>query len=500
MEKDALDPVSPRMDRAVPVGGTTLMPRKSTVLVCLCLIGWSSVGESHQRTDQIRLLFTGDIMLSRQVEAELERTQESPWREFRALFTGSDWVAGNLEGAVGSPTNCIPHRNDPCFDIRENRIKLLRDAGFRALSVENNHAGDLGAAGRDRTEQTLLEQGILPLSFEGSPRFLKLKGVTVGVIAVSLVPAADGVIQSIPSVELQQKLRLARQLANLVVVSIHWGNELLDWPSKEQRKQADWLIAHGADLILGHHPHVVQVPECLHGKPVFFSLGNHVFDQKYAATKSGLIADCRIIDAKLACSGLSTRTPPNGSTPEPVVQASGNVTGDGLLSCPVDLSPSPILSGLEIRPQPWSRDQPQFGLILGGWKNGTLEWLSRPQDALSVEIGQLAGSGSSPLIFTLERHRSSLDEEDGLRPYVYAVGPRGLIAKWRGSALAWPLIDAVIQKSSGVVCALHRTDSFVTLDPHSQGTRVAAYRWNGFGFDGIDDPAAVRGCEKLFQQ
>jgi poly-gamma-glutamate synthesis protein (capsule biosynthesis protein) len=82
---------------------------------------------------------------------------------------------------------------------------------------------------------------------------------------------------------------------------------------------------------------------------------------------------------------------------------------------------------------------------------------------------------------------------------VYEVGPHGFIARWRGSALAWPLLDArLLPGQGGVLCALHRRDSFLMLTPDSKGTRVAAYRWNGFGFDGIADKGVVSGCRALF--
>jgi poly-gamma-glutamate capsule biosynthesis protein CapA/YwtB (metallophosphatase superfamily) len=53
-------------------------------------------------------------------------------------------------------------------------------------------------------------------------------------------------------------MRLACSLANIVIVSIHWGGELLDWPNKVQRETASWLIKNGADLIIGSHPHVIK--------------------------------------------------------------------------------------------------------------------------------------------------------------------------------------------------------------------------------------------------
>jgi hypothetical protein len=101
-------------------------------------------------------------------------------------------------------------------------------------------------------------------------------------------------------------------------------------------------------------------------------------------------------------------------------------------------------------------------------------------------------SPSSPAI-------KCLAMEPNTRPYVYQVGRTGFIARWRGSALAWPLIDArLLLGHDGVVCALHRKDSFLVLSPSSKGTRVAAYRWDGFGFDGISNKTIVSQCNALF--
>jgi poly-gamma-glutamate synthesis protein (capsule biosynthesis protein) len=104
-------------------------------------------------------------------------------------------------------------------------------------------------------------------------------------------------------------------------------------------------------------------------------------------------------------------------------------------------------------------------------------------------------------LLSLERHASPIDSELEPRPYVYEVGPHGFIARWRGSALAWPLLDArLLPESGSVLCALHRRDSFLVLSPESKGTRVAAYHWNGFGFDGITDEGVVSQCQALFDE
>ncbi len=469
---------------------------------------------------EVRLLFTGDIMLSREVQVELERTHASPWNGFKPLFRSADFVMGNFEGAVGTPEGCAA---EPCFAVPLALVQLPHRARFSALSVENNHAGDLGTIGREETASALAKAGMLPLSFAASPKFLRFGEHTVAVIAISVVAGRDGLAQPIPSVAIAQKLRLARRLANLVVVSIHWGNELQDWPSEAQRAQAAWLVRHGADLVVGHHPHVVQAPQCIAGKPVFFSLGNHVFDQKYPETKDGLIADCRIAGRQLRCGALRTRTRPGTAIPQ--LDGRDAAAEAGLAKCPVALAPDLTVAGTTIKPQPWRAPSATSGipaprraslrttrppeteistsssqgLLLEGWRDGRLQWRSRPQRLLSVDVGRLAGAAAEPLLFTIERHYSPLDDDDAPRPYVYAVGPRGLIAKWRGSALAWPLLDATLDPGTGSVCALHRGDAFVTLQPGSKTTRVAAYVWNGFGFNGMEDETVTRRCAALFQ-
>ena len=388
----------------------------------------------------------------------------------------------------------------PCFAIDPSLLQFARSAGYTALGNENNHAGDLGAMGREFTRQALAAAELLPFTFAASPAFLRFGTLTVAVVSVTTVPDRDGNPAELPSVALEQKLRLARALANVVLVSIHWGSELIDWPTEQQRQQAAWLIAHGADVVFGHHPHVSNMPECVAGKPVFFSLGNHVFDQKYPATKEGLIADCRVIEGGLHCGALRTHTPSGSSFPgEALIDPAA---GQALANCPVQLHPTLMVSGYVLRPQPSSPQDDSGELWIEaftGPQSHERAWRTRPAPVLSLEAGNLQGPAKPELLLSLERHPSPIDSERDPRPYVYEVGPHGFIARWRGSALAWPLLDArLLPGSRGVLCALHRRDSFLVLSPESKGTRVAAYHWNGFGFDGIADEGVVSACRSLF--
>ncbi len=441
-----------------------------------------------------RLLFAGDLLLSRQVEVEIDRTGRFPWDLLTGTFEKADLVFANLEGAVGSAASC-PGAG-PCFSIPRSRVGLLARAPFHAVSVENNHAGDLGEAGRAATREALREEGVRPVSFEDGPSFFRVRGVSVALVALNLVPGPGGEAAGVPSPEVRRQLRLARNLAEVVVVSVHWGEELLDWPSGRQREAARWLVANGATIVVGHHPHVVQAAECVAGHPVFYSLGNHLFDQKYPETKEGLIADCRVGDGAVSCTAIATRTEKGSFRPVPfpgVPRAAAELAG-----CSAPFHRPLLVGGTLLRPK-----APTDGssLVLEGLREGRVVFRSRPVRTLSAEAWPPGQEGEPALLFTLERHPSPIDGEDGVRPYVYEVGPFGLVARWRGSALAWPLVDAtVLPGDPPLLCALHRRDAFLTLDPRAPADRPALYRWNGFGFSGAGRGEGIDECGAVWKR
>ncbi|MCS7316363.1 MAG: CapA family protein [Bryobacteraceae bacterium] len=441
--------------------------------------------------DEIRLLFTGDILLARGVRARIERTGRSPFEPFTGLFRRAAFVAGNFEGVFGPSEECgAPVRM--CFATPPAFARLLGLAGFRAVSLENNHSGDLGSTHWDNTRRILRAAGLIPLDFEGSPHFANLGEVTVSLIAFNRVPGRSRATVAVPSVELAQKLRLARRLSHLVVVFVHWGREYEPGPNSSQKQAASWMVRHGADVIIGHHPHVVQPPECLENRPVFYSLGNFVFDQRDPATKLGMIADLGIAQGRLRARALATRIPPGSPFPQPAgehEQATAMLAG-----CTVELG-SPMRAGdWELRAE--SRAS---GVLLQGRHASGEQWESPALPLAAIEAAPLAGPGTETLLLTLERRHSPLDGERGPRPYVYRITRRGLVPLWRGSGLAWPLADGALL-DDGTLCALHRTDSFLAPDASAPAARVAAYRWNGFGFSQPGNPELEQNCRILFER
>lgn len=580
----------------------------------LCAAGVSH-GSKRGEAGEARLLFAGDILLSRGVDRQLIRNPQSLVRALRSTFAGADLVAGNLEGAVGSPDDCPPsERQGLCFPIRKDFIPLLERSGFTAIGLANNHSSDLGLAALETTRGLLIRNNLAPLTFEASPRFIRFDDVTVGLVSFSMIPGQNESAVDVPGIELRQKLRVARNLSNLVVVYVHWGSEFLDWPDKRQRQAADWLVGNGVDIIVGHHPHIAQQAECLHGRAVFYSLGNLVFDQKYPSTREGLLADCRIRGETVFCSTIETKTPDGSTLPviggpdRPANRTPGTPGAEKALpDCTMTLSPPLRVGGINLVPEPAPAKESSSGssgFLLRAVQEGRTLWKTRHAKLVSIEkminvqpvksaapqpktaepepaasrthqavsktqpktdetqpkpsmfqsrstglqpnmaepppkAGEQQGmAGAQPrtaglpeqqsivvpqpktaelprkvsrpppteYLFTLERHFSTLDGEDGLRPCVYEVGSRGLVPRWRGTALAWPLVDAAFLPGKGdILCALHRGDSFVVPDSaftagsNPREKRVAAYRWNGFGFSGLQDDESIGSCRDYFR-
>ena len=470
--------------------------------IVAALVAFTSCEAACADNTHSRMYFTGDILLSREVQREIVlRSGQSPWRGISPIFKNADWVMGNLEGSVGDAESCTEKGSKLCFAIQQQSLMLLKNAGFTALSIENNHSTDLGASGIVDTRSSLNQIGLPAIDFEHSPGFLKINMHVIAFVALTNVAGKSGAKIEIPSNELQQKIRLAKSLADWVIVNVHWGAELADWPQPQQRDMAKWMIEQGADVIIGHHPHVVQPPECILGKPVFFSLGNHVFDQKYPLTKQGLMAECTISSNQLSCTGVKTQTPQNSSFPELAITE--RKVQQQIGACKVAKAAPIVIDGYTIRPRLEEQQFVDGEVVLEGRKTGAKAWTVVAKRLIALEKGNLSNEQpAQEFLFTLENHFSSIDQEASPRPYVYKVSPHGLIAKWRGSALAWPLVDARLIRSAvgGVdyLCALHRADSFILMNQNTKETRTAVYQWNGFGFSGIGYPELSDRCEHAF--
>lgn len=228
------------------------------------------------------LIFVGDIMLGRFVETlTAAHGAGYPFVHISSTLRAADAVIGNLEGPVR-----LAHVQTPIDSLQmsfaSSVVPALHDAGFTHLSLANNHSLDFGMPALTETRDALSRYGIEPF---GSPRNATDTMTIVSDVSGRRV-ALVGVNGTLPAMNatateaLISSLR-AKEPGAYIAVFIHWGEKYEPKATASQQELAHRFIRAGADAIFGHHPHVVQNIERYDGKPIFYSLGNFVFDQYF---------------------------------------------------------------------------------------------------------------------------------------------------------------------------------------------------------------------------
>jgi poly-gamma-glutamate synthesis protein (capsule biosynthesis protein) len=277
----------------------------------------------------VRLVAVGDILMHQDVQRsarEAEAGLPGLWQDVEPLLKGADIGFANLETPVAPRTGQpgLPFQ----FNGPEGLPAALRSSGFKVLTTANNHAYDQGAPGvRETLERLEAEQlvpvgsGIDRLAAE-APRIIEVRGLRVAFLAftdlfnINLNRASGGPwVNPLDLPEAVRAVRLAKAGADAVVVSLHWGVEYSHQPTPRQREVAAQLVEAGADLILGHHPHVLQPVERLeragHRALVAFSMGNFVSNQDRVYrtdelpaasgdSRDGVAVQCTLVKRRLA--------------------------------------------------------------------------------------------------------------------------------------------------------------------------------------------------------
>ncbi len=221
-------------------------------------------------------------------------------------LAGSDIVFGNLEGALtdSDETHKDPSRGTQfAFRMPPQFGAVLRQAGFNVLSLANNHSADFGDSGLDDTRRNISEHGMLAVGLKDEIVYQQIRGVRVAWIGFSYLHRHNSIHDMD---EVSRLVHTARESANLVIVTFHGGAEgsdalrAVDDEEKylgENRgnvvRFARTAVESGADLVLGHGPHVLRGVECYWQKLIVYSLGNFVgygaFSTKRAAAVSTIL-------------------------------------------------------------------------------------------------------------------------------------------------------------------------------------------------------------------
>ena len=228
------------------------------------------------------VLFVGDVMLARNVEVLSKRYgYEYPYAGLSLRALGNNpAVFANFESA-SAPTHSLTPAYTMRFSTNPVLLPALAASGYTHVSLANNHTFDYGIAGYEQAISGLEAVGIETLGCPNTVSCVRASHLYVDGVRVSVI-AVEDVATKLQLSETTSLLHEVSKSSDIQVVYIHWGNEYELTNSRQQRQLAEEMVAAGADLIVGHHPHVVQNVEVIDGVPVFYSLGNYIFDQYFS--------------------------------------------------------------------------------------------------------------------------------------------------------------------------------------------------------------------------
>lgn len=247
-------------------------------------------------SEEVSLIAVGDISFSRGVERIVKRENNInyPFLKIADYLKSADLVFGNLETSIMEGREITDR--EMVFRSNPGTEQAIKEANISIVSLANNHTPNFGQKGLMDTFEYLKHADI---KFVGageneqeaySPLYIDKNGLKFAFLAyndVDVVPVSYEAKKNLAGTAFMKKDKMikavkeAKLIADFVIVSMHSGNEYVAKPNNSQVYFAHAAIDAGADLIIGHHPHVVQTMEEYKGKFIFYSLGNFVFDEMW---------------------------------------------------------------------------------------------------------------------------------------------------------------------------------------------------------------------------
>jgi poly-gamma-glutamate capsule biosynthesis protein CapA/YwtB (metallophosphatase superfamily) len=239
----------------------------------------------------VTLVAVGDVMLDRGVWNRIkENGVGHVMAQVRDPLRSGDLTFANLECPLSTVQGHAEPGGDLSFCADPSTVQALLDAGIDVVSLANNHAMDAGREGLEDTMRVLEDNHV---AYAGARpggmapdevTYLRVDDCTVAFLAYTDLTVEHGALCKVDE-DMQNALarvREARNKADIVVVSYHWGEEYEPAPTPRQRALGHATIDAGADVILGHHAHVMSGVEQYSQGLILYSMGNFVFDQRDA--------------------------------------------------------------------------------------------------------------------------------------------------------------------------------------------------------------------------
>jgi poly-gamma-glutamate synthesis protein (capsule biosynthesis protein) len=269
-----------------------------------------------QDATTVTLAAVGDILLDRDVGKKIDEFGiDYPFQKVADVLSSADIAFGNLECPLSEKGAKVI--KPFVFQAKPRNVQCLVKAGLDVVSLANNHTMDCGRTGLVETMETLRQNGV---RWCGAGRHredaeaatvLQVKGIKVAFVGFcDFIPEGAFLRDDKPTMamaseeNIRKSVAAAHKKADVVIASFHWGVEFDSRPSERQIKFAHAAAESGGDLVLGHHPHVLQGIEVkqfhasriMHHSLIAYSLGNFVFDQRRygAMTSNTAILRCTL--------------------------------------------------------------------------------------------------------------------------------------------------------------------------------------------------------------
>ncbi len=193
---------------------------------------------------------------------------EYPFAYMRDYFENDDFTFINLEVVMGVGVGRQANKTF-VFSAPEEYVQIMTSSSVEGVTLANNHSEDFGTEGYNNTKRILEENGIAYVEKKNTLLYTTESGLTIGIYAD---------VFNFNQSEIQQGIaQLREDGAELVICAFHWGPEGVYQPHEKQIRYGRIAIDAGADLVVGHHPHVLMPIEEYNGKIIFYSLGNFSF-------------------------------------------------------------------------------------------------------------------------------------------------------------------------------------------------------------------------------
>ncbi len=271
---------------------------------------------------ELRFMAVGDIMLGRGVGARLRKAggYEKAFEKVSSYLNLGDVVFANLETPLTDSNHGLDKERKIVLKAEPESVDALTGAGFNLISLSNNHILDYYEKGLFDTMELLDQNGIKHagagknIEEARKPVIIEKNGLKTALLAYTTFaeltyagkpyqnyaagPEKSGLVRDRYETIREDILKIRDQV-DLVAVSMHWGVEDSFKVTAEQKELAHKLIDDGADMILGHHPHQYQGIEVYKGKPIFYSMGNFLFDQNDPENMESFIIDMKYKGSEL---------------------------------------------------------------------------------------------------------------------------------------------------------------------------------------------------------